>query len=385
MKNLFIFLLALSIGLSGFSQKRANVPQHLKDYAVEKQAPMLEFNQFVKNSEPLVKSTGFIPEEEQIGLTRYDDQSNASIQNRIYLYEDGTIGAAWIFGMYETAFDDRGAGYNYYDGNNWGALPTERVEDERCGWPSYAPLGENGEIIVAHTSGFGLKISTRTEKGMGDWIYSTFNGPPGHEYMIWNRSITSGIDHNSVHILGLTAPVAYGGTIYEGLDGALVYSLSTDGGVTWEMENEILDGMTSNEYCAFTSDNYTWAEPKGDIVAFVVGETWYDMFLMKSTDGGETFEKTLIWENPYPFWQSGTATDTFYCADGAHSIIIDDNDIIHVVFGINRAYADDGGSSYWYPYVDGIGYWNETMPAFSDDLNALNPYGHPDSELEPII
>jgi len=31
--------------------------------------------------------------------------------------------------------------------------------------------------------------------------------------------------------------------------------------------------------------------------------------------------------------------------------------------------------------VDGVGYWNEGMPTFSEDVNALNPYDHPDSEL----
>ncbi|MCB0804895.1 MAG: T9SS type A sorting domain-containing protein, partial [Bacteroidales bacterium] len=51
-----------------------------------------------------------------------------------------------------------------------------------------------------------------------------------------------------------------------------------------------------------------------------------------------------------------------------------------VAFGINRAISD-GETQSWYPFVDGIGYWNEDMPTFSDDLHALDPYGHPDSEL----
>jgi len=64
------------------------------------------------------------------------------------------------------------------------------------------------------------------------------------------------------------------------MDGALVYSRSTDAGATWDIENALLDGMTSDEYFAFASDDYTWAEPKGDVVAFVVGSSWQDMFLM---------------------------------------------------------------------------------------------------------
>ncbi len=37
--------------------------------------------------------------------------------------------------------------------------------------------------------------------------------------------------------------------------------------------------------------------------------------------------------------------------------------------------------TFWFPFVDGVGYWNETMPAFSNTFEALNPYGDPGSEL----
>ncbi len=119
---------------------------------------------------------------------------------------------------------------------------------------------------------------------------------------------------------------------------------------------------------------------KNDVVAFVVGDSWCDLFLMKSTDGGETFEKTVIWQHPYPLWQFGTATDTFYCADGSQSLVIDNSGMVHVAFGITRALAD-AENTYWYPFVDGIAYWNENMPAFSNNVDALNPSGGTGSEL----
>ena len=148
------------------------------------------------------------------------------------------------------------------------------------------------------------------------------------------------------------------------------------------MDNVILDGMSSDEYIGFDGDTYNFAEPMGDIVAFTVGESWYDFFLMKSTDGGSTFEKTLIWEHPYPFFdpQAPFVTDTFYCVDGSHHSVIDNNGKVHVVFGINRGLGADDGTS-WFPFVDGVGYWNEDMPAFSNDMNALNPYGEEGTEL----
>jgi len=55
--------------------------------------------------------------------------------------------------------------------------------------------------------------------------------------------------------------------------------------------------------------------------------------------------------------------------------------MVHVVFGINKSYSD-GTGRFWFPEVGGIGYWNEDRSTFSNNINALNPYNHPDSELE---
>lgn len=381
MKKTFIILLALSIILPGIAQKRATVSKEKRNIALKMAKPALDGLAIKKEINPTVKSYAFPPEEEQIGGTRYDDQANASIQNRMYLYNDGTIGATWTRAVEDGTWSDRGTGYNYFDGNNWGDFPEIQVEQERTGWPSYSPWGENGEIVFAHGAD-GLVISSRADKGSGDWTFSTLQGPPDHEYMVWNRAITSGENNMRVHAMAVTASTVYSGTPYEGLNGALLYSMSNDGGATWDIENTILDGMGSDDYVGYDGDTYTFAEPKGDIVAFVVGESWYDMFLMKSTDGGQTFTKTVIWDHPYPLFdpEAPTLTDTFYCVDGSQSCVIDMAGKVHVSFGINRAHSD-GLESFWFPYVDGIGYWNEDMPTFSNDLNALSPYGDPGTEL----
>ena len=104
---------------------------------------------------------------------------------------------------------------------------------------------------------------------------------------------------------------------------------------------------------------------------------------MKSSDGGNTWSKTVIWEHPYPLFNPALPfeTDTFYCVDGAHHLAFDSEGMVHVVFGINRARASDT-QTFWFPLVDGVGYWNENRPTFSSDMNALNPYGEPGTELE---
>ncbi|MCB0805506.1 MAG: exo-alpha-sialidase, partial [Bacteroidales bacterium] len=264
------------------------------------------------------------------------------------MFEDGTVGATWTMGFADPGFADRGTGYNYYDGNNWGVMPTERIESIRTGWPSYAPYGENGELVISHDFAAGsLYFLARESKGTGTWSETELAGPGGSE-ISWTRSTTSGINNSIIQSLYITWPVANGGTVYEGLDGALLYSRSSDGGATWDIEHQIIDGLGSDDYVGFSADEYDWAASQGDNIAFLVGSSWIDFVLMKSTDGGDTWEKTVIWENPYPFFDPAApfATDTFYCVDGDHHLAFDSQGKVHVVFGINRAHSD-GSTTFW--------------------------------------
>ena len=380
MKKLLLIGLVFSMAFSVYAQNRAVVPKEIRGRAVKAGENMQIQSEFTKTPAlPAYKNTNLV-DEDIIGSTRYDLQTNSSDQNRIHVFDDGTIGAIWTMGLQEDAYPDRGTGYNYFDGNSWGDAPDERIESLRTGWPSYAPYGENGELVVSHDFGAGtLYYLTRAEKGTGDWTEDEFVGPDGVP-ISWNRSTTSGVDNSVMQMLYITWPEANGGPIYEGMDGALLYSRSSDGGASWDYEHELLEGMTADDYLGISADNYEWAESKGDNIAFLVGDYWSDLFLMKSMDGGDTWTKTVIWENPFPLFDFTVPTDTFHCSDGAHHLAFDSQNKVHVVFGINRTYSD-GATWYYYSDEDGIGYWNEDMPAFSNNLNALNPYGHPDSEL----
>lgn len=388
MKKLLLFCFSLSFVFSVYAQQRAVPTKAMRDYAVRKGETVHFENGFEKTpGTPAQKSSASI-EEEVIGGTRYDLQSNSSVQNRLHVFEDGTIGATWTMGFADPTFADRGTGYNYFDGSSWGDQPEERIESIRTGWPSYAPYGENGELVVSHDFGPApagdpgtLRINIRDSKGSGDWIENVMYGP-GDVEISWPRATSSGVDNSVIQLLAITWPTANGGPVYEGLDGALLYSRSTDGGSTWDPENVVLDGISSDFYTGFSADDYDWAASQGDNIAFLAGNSWYDFILMKSTDGGDTWEKTVIWEHPYPFFNtaSPTVTDTFYCVDGAHHLAFDSQGKVHVVFGINRAYSD-GSGTFWFPLVDGVGYWNEDMPTFSSGLDALNPYGEEGTEL----
>lgn len=366
MKKLLLLSVLCLMGVSIFAQQtRVKASEQLLNFGVER--PVMKAiddpaHFLVKKSNPSVKA-GLLPTETTIGETRYDLQTNSCTQNRFHRYADGTMGGTWTFGLLDPGFADRGTGYNYFDGTSWGPAPSARIESVRTGWPSYAPLGAAGECILAHSSTNNMAFSTRATKGVGTWTTVDFLPPTGHG-LLWPRMITGGANRNTVHVIALTTPVANGGVLYNGMDGAILYSRSLNGGLTWDISNVQLPGMTVTEYLKFGGDQYCWAEPVGDTLAFFVGDSWCDFFMMKSTDNGTTWTKTMIWANPYPMHNGTTATDTFYCMDGGMHAAFDSEGQAHVVFGIQRAH-NDGAGSFWFPYVDGVAYWNEGMPAFT--------------------
>ncbi len=368
MKKILLFALAIGSGLGLMAQISKKVPKEALEYSVKMYKNEVVSDLGSANPEgyaPVYDRSRAIGESD-IGESVYDLQSNDAVENRVYRYEDGTMAAVWTMGMEDPSFPGRGTGYNYFDGSEWMDMPTERIENERVGWPSYAPLGDNGELVVAHT-GLVLKLSTRENKGTGDWEYQEFAGPEGQD-ILWPRVTTNG---NTIHMVGALPNVANGGSVYEGLDGAIVYSRSTDGGETWVDENILLPGIDSDTYLGINADEYVWAQ-RGDVIALAVTSNWYghDTFIIKSEDNGETWEKTVVWENPYNLvdYDNLVTEDTISAPDGTLGATIDSEGNVHLAFGLSRAYKEETGSGSTYsifPFVEGIVYWNETMPPFT--------------------
>ncbi len=362
MKKLLLFALTLTFVSVGIAQVKQYHPKAwyktvkmVKSEKIAEQQPTYESvtNPTVSNSREL---------DVVVGTTKYDLQSNSSMANRIYAFDDGTIAATWTRGMEPTAYAGRGTGYNYFDGTSWGPDPTARIEQQRTGWPNIAPFGANGEINCAHSGGTdGLIFSWRENKGQGDWNYFTLVGPAGHEDLLWPRMITSGPNHDVIQVIAMTPGTGNQGTPYQGLDGALLYSRSTDGGATWDPENVVLDGLSSDYTSSWGGDDYSWAQPVGNTIAFVAWGGVKDGVVMKSTDNGDTWERILMYESVVPFYVTGDSYPSLGGGDGYNSVVIDDEDIVHVAFGRQIHSADDAGS-YYYPYSDGLVYWNETMP-----------------------
>jgi hypothetical protein len=377
MKRTTLLFLALCIGMMGFSQVRAPKAKDFKDIMVTREykapsdpePPMSNYNQVPSGT---LKSATLIGDETEIIETIYDLQSNTALGGRIWAWDDGTIGAVCTRGIQQPSvtggFPDRGTGYNYFDGTTWAPKPTSRIETARTGWPTIAAWGPNGEIVFAHTA-TAMGFSKRETKGTGIWQFTPYPGPGAGVEPSWPRVVTSGDNHEYIHVVYNTY------NAYQGQSQALLYSRSGDGGASWSPQDVVLDGMGSDYYLEISADDYVMAA-KGNTVALLHVSAWRDFFIMKSTDNGETWEKIMIWEHPYPFFdlQTTLTSDTLYCPDNSANIAIDDNGMCHVVWGIGRvarlesAPPDPGSYNYW-PYTDGIGYWNENMGQIPDNDN----------------
>jgi len=365
MKTTLLFVLALAIGISASAQKMSNnFSKNVdRDAKLQKARPVDNITnekEYTPGYAPLSKSAQTAPgvTETLIGGTIYDTQTNASVGNRCYVYPDGTVAGVWTMGLNPTGYPERGTGYNYFNGIAWGAEPTARIENARCGWPSYRPLG-NGEVVVAHNASTGLLMSKRPVRGTGAWTTTLIPGPAGAADITWPRLLSNG---NTLHIL-VPSAAAQGGMLY-----ALLYYRSLDGGATWEAPR-ILPGLdaaslgagTTKSFNGFGADGYNWAEPKGDNIAFAVADAMGGIWVMKSPDNGTTWEKITV--QTIPIW-TVAPTPITWSNDGGVAIALDSELKAHVVFGRMRNSDDDFGTegNSYYPVTDGLCYWTEGMP-----------------------
>jgi len=315
-----------------------------------------------------------------IGETVYDLQTWRAMQHRIVSFDDNTFGIVWNQADEWPAFPDQGIGYSYYNGDSWITLPNTTITSVWAIFPSYAQLGESGELCISQGQN-GLVMSSRELKGSGDW---NENYTPGTNYK-YPCLVTSGPNHFTVHLLYLDPDPAFTPTPAQPLRGSIRYSRSTDGGQTWDIQNQAFDELNADHYLGFTIGAYAWAQAREETLAFVAGDFLTDLVLMKSTDGGDSWQKTVIWEHPYPFLEMSTVnTDTFYCDDGGISVALDNEGKAHVAFTLSRVFSSTAQDTNYYDTgVGGVVYWNEDRPTFSNNINALNPYGDPASELIP--
>lgn len=374
-----ILLSALSVVTIGgaFAQHDLNLTPAQYNFKVEVPVHFLE--QDVPNAEnyPLIGNSNVAQRsatETQIGESYYDLQTNSAIQRRIINHSSGAITATWTFST-DAAWTNRGTGYNYFNGTTWGAYPASEIETERTGWPNPLAPNDGSEIIISHSTANSIfHRVNRASVGTGAWSQGNMSNQDGQ---VWGRSAVGGSNNNTIHKIGMTLPVANNGTLYNGMDGAFLYSRSNDGGANFNIVDYQIPGTNVNYFDGFDGDSYA-IDADGNNVAIAVGGLGRGVQLFKSSDNGVTWTKTDVMTSAIWFQEDQTVVDTtlegrLWTSDGAVAVLLDDNGDAHVWFStmyIANADITDGTITY-YPYTNGMQYWNEDYP--SD--NSLRLFG----------
>jgi len=312
-----------------------------------------------------------------LGESQYDLMTNASIDNRFVSHPDGSFSAGFMYSN-TAAWTDRGTGYLYNNGTTWTVKnPTKELESERCGWPSIMYTGNGDEIIISHSTVTNqLIMLKRSGKGTGTWTETKdptgANSAPkvGSGYLIWPRAVVSGPNSNIIHLVALTEPVAvtgsaFNGQLVGGMDGALVYSRSDDGGATWAVKNQILKGIDASVYTGIGGDSYA-ITANGNNVAIAVFHRFGDVRVLKSGDNGKTWATHIPLDFQRDAFDLGdfAVTDTPTTSDNTGDVIIDNKGMVHVFFGTWRWNDDDITDNppmyNTFPLANGLAYWNES-------------------------
>ena len=325
-----------------------------------------------------------------IGYTQYDLQSNAAIDDRV-VSGLGETHAAWTLSLQTSPFEDRGTGYNSFDGSTWGDVPSQRLENVRVGWPSIVELGDGREVVISHAGiETGLHM-VRRDVEAGIWEeydlpnYATLNNGTtvGN---LWPRAAVGGLNDETIHVICVSTPIANGGTEYQGQDGALLYYRSVDSGDTWEMQT--FPQLDSSNFISMSADAYA-IHADGSTVAFAVFNDIQDSFVMISEDAGDNWEYHILADFPVDLYQidSGLPDSLGYDfdgdgifaeylnSDGAGDVHVDEFGTVHCVFGA-MYYADadttDANFSY-FPGTNGLQYWRED---FGNDSSVTIAYAY---------
>lgn len=411
MKKTLLTLFALAVCLNSQAQNTSRLPQGFKRAEVPASAKNKKitvnvhdskldngtpFNKAINSRIPSPQPSnstlgGSFIDEYLVGYSFYDLQTNNAISNRIVHNDDGSYAVSWTYSpTYDAAeaFPNRGTGYNYSaDGIVWqfpyvpgsSQGPATRTENTRTGFTNIVNSTSGSEFSVAH-SGTAMSLCYRPAKGTGAWTTSYPWGTTTED--TWPKAVAGG--NNMVY--AIFQGIGVSTTPVLGQKGPFFFSRSTDGGVTWSPKTQI-PGTDSTLYRGFGGDEYA-IDAKGNTVAIVLGSTITDLMLLKSTDAGLTWTKTLIYISPLPLFNTDNGQtsdtnsdgipDTLLATGGDQAVLIDENNLCHVWFSDLRWMSDGAtaGSYSYFPSTDGLEYWNENMAtgdyaliAESEDLN----------------
>ena len=307
---------------------------------------------------------------QSVMTTTYDLQSNGFVSNRMYQDSDGNVAVVATMSnrLSDASFTDRGTGYNFFDGNSWGEKPTSRVEanatgaDMRTGWPSIAPYGAEGEILVNHTSGLNYWIREKAGEGVWDGPYAIPN-PTVAEFadiengmtLSWPRVVTTGENNDVVHIFAAS----------QGNETVAQFYVRSSDLVNWDLQYAPLkmDDLHINFYGA--DDNAVSSNGDNIAVVYCTGLGSHVM-CYESNDAGLTWTSRMVWESPLHGldWETdeNSLVEKLYAPIHA-SVAIGKDGVSHVALSVAMYDHKELGTTYSIysgMLTDGVAYWNDT-------------------------
>lgn len=389
MRRFITLIICVFFVFSGISAQKAHMDESLYTHAEFIKAEWKKMDGFQEIAPSGVPGSSqiFYRGNQNIGESTYDLQTNATQQHRVVNLGDETVLACWTKGEnnFSTGWPQRGTGYNQSVNSSWDPNPTARIESNiRTGWPALGYTGDGEIIVLAHIFNdpvYGLHMS---KKSLEDENWTEQDVPQDlTEGTSWPRMAIGGPDGNSIHIISL-----YRGPALDGVANQLLYKRSLDGGDSWDIIDQVLPGLDSSTFTSISTDQYSM-DANGSTIAVAVFNDFGDLIMLKSEDNGESWTSRKVIDFPidkyvidagidttllpdYPDAPSNTAV---YSSDGTGDVKVDGDGKVHVVYGRMYLTDDDltdGGWQY-YPYTDGIAYWNEDMDDDSYIIAASTP------------
>ena len=384
MRKVLLLSLSLALGFSAFAQQRvakndirsAQAKAEKVSVGNEKINPATSFAPQTAKSVVVNRYDDVLDGETM--MTMYDLQSNHFCSNRMYALENGSAAIVATFSHEPNqSASDRGTGYNFYNGETgeWLDMPEARVESMRTGWPTIAPYGDKGEILISHAP---MRCWTREVAGEGEWVYRgelpiSPEGFPYADDASWPRVATSGDNHNIIHVIG---DIQHSGT--DATEHYQVYLRSEDA-ENWTITYSPLEQVGFESTGGFSAEDYAIAANGHNVAILYSGSMTNSVWMFKSTDDGLTWNARRVWKDPYEGISledpNLVYTDTLF-RPMSGAIVIDNGGVVHVALNVlemaHWADTEPGYYSYFYGRtVDGLLYWNDTQegPVESEDGN----------------
>ncbi|MBC8173029.1 MAG: hypothetical protein H7X71_03900, partial [Chitinophagales bacterium] len=297
-----------------------------------------------------------------VGYTSYDLPTNGTAPNRLLVYDDGKISAAWTGSTNNTtARPDRGTFYNQYDGSTWGVIPETRIESYRTGFPALIYV-DGHEMFFVHDGINNIGIFENEAPGSGVWTENP------NSLLIkgtWPRAACAeGSDY--VHLLVANDDAA-------NQNDYMIYYRSPDAGATWDIQGYRLPGIdTASGYNVMGAECYS-IRTIGSDVYIAAGDSYNDLAVWKSTANGDigSWTRTRLIEWPLPNFDGNNITDmdgdevadTINSHDGSIALAVDNGGMMHVWTGVTRILdiTEDDAAWTYFPGVAGMWYWNESF------------------------